>query len=1655
MFTQSVFARKTMILAVAFIFSIATVAYSANAESVRMCIIQKNPIAEEHNINPLHNIYGETLITEWNEYIYVVSICCNVPEMFSDPRKMTGAIKLTADGKAIDLGHIDKSSVIVNENSIMLTYTSGDRDRYTEDTCKGFRWKTHVKFLCDPSVNQDVLTLIKEDPEHSEICQVWFEVKTSKTCNWHSNTPLTVSENDFSISENLVTKSEEWRTDYDKYNVRESTNFHNIPLNNEEIKNRNSIKITSKDQKNQFDNENYLNEYKKSLYEKSEMEKAKGGNLKINTPEDKMLIDHENNYNYSSNDLENKLNNSKINNLITVPVISLNNEYSYPGKNENILRYNNLKKYLNKNKNSESKNENLLITKLIKKDQNKNGKLNQNVSEIEKFLRQNTFENQTSNKEINDSEDNKIPSDNEKKFNQDYLKKSNLNNDTKNNTLNSYNGVLNSIINEGKIADTSNQSQSKDNTSIIYDDNKVPDDTITKNYVNQTYSQRTNLEPKSFQKVDSKTVMKNNNSNINNSMTPRKDSENKPIVSEDTVDTNHIYVTKQNASDDNTIIDANEKNKIKSNYNLTSGNDENAFVVTIQSTTNNPSNKNETSEVNGSSTESSSVNTSLNNIKMNNKSESNDTSINNIDNVNKNTQPDQLEPKSSAKLSDNITTIIIPSNKNETGEVNGSSTESSSVNTSLNNIKTNNKSESNDTSINNIDNVNKNTQPDQLEPESSAKLSNNITTTIIPSNKNETGEENGLSTESSVDRSLNNIKTDNTSASNDTSVNNIDNVNKNAQPDQLEPKSSTKLSDNITTIIIPSNKNETGEVNGSSTESSVDTSLNNIKTNNKSKSNDTSINNIDNVNKNIQPDQLEPESSENSSDNNNNNDNLNATTNSANQSENNFSFGDFFSNIFNDGIHVSAAKITGAVVVLLSGVGVVGTAINRYYYKKTGTDQIPFKGTFQSIINKIKVCCCCCCNFSGDDLEAQNSTSEKSPLLQPKNISSPLLVDETSQKSKKRSKRSDDEKQQKSDSADDDSSQQNSNKDYGSMKNVKKSSAFETKFWKRKRNSTIEDKSLVENVKEKLINVENNLQKKSIKEVMGEKINTLFTEKLKPTIKEIFGKFGKTVESSEEIKKNLDTISKDAAIISKLVKNEKSVKNVDDVNVEIKTENTNSQLNNGEKQILNIEQKNEKDVNNIIEINTNVDEVKSQNNSEKVPLNENEIHNAVVEENNSSITFDESQKSQNVKPIREITIPKVSVPDLQQIETNKQASDMKKASTLNEVTAEELIKNKYNGNTIFTKNNIEKLEDTIVTPLSETAAKINESKLKFLGIEKEDKSIQKVTTNNEKKGENEEDELVEVIEEVVYIDGSNGAEDEEIIEEIIETTTIEEEPDFLDESGSGHTKVTVRTTRKISSSSLPGEVTTTEETVVTDGIPENNRKLSGFELGIGKSGVSISDGDKKLEVGVPNLKLNRSKSKSPKNVGDSPDKRDTKSPEKSKRLISMPKIFKRSISQPSGDDIQEAESESQLGSTTTKKSPRPSAGLLIFGKSRSKSSMILDENDIKTNTGVVSDFIDNEQNASRISNEGLGEFDKAADNADVNTTVVVRKTSTTTSTGKDFSASTDTAGMSPTGLKLESAEAQQSSKNADTKSNTKSKREKKDKTKLTTLTRPF
>lgn len=182
-----------------------------------------------------------------------------------------------------------------------------------------------------------------------------------------------------------------------------------------------------------------------------------------------------------------------------------------------------------------------------------------------------------------------------------------------------------------------------------------------------------------------------------------------------------------------------------------------------------------------------------------------------------------------------------------------------------------------------------------------------------------------------------------------------------------------------------------------------------------------------------------------------------------------------------------------------------------------------------------------------------------------------------------------------------------------------------------------------------------------------------------------------------------------------------------------------------------------------------------------------------------------------------------------------------------------------------------------------------------------------------------DDDQIEVIEEVVFVDGTGAeGEEDEIIEEIIEeTTTAGATPDE-------QPTVTVTTTmRKISSSAgLNGE-------------DKAKKKHSfGLKLGSSKSSANISAADK-----------------SPKKSGGS-----------------MSRLFKRSVSQPvetaadaPGPSMPNAAASS---ATIPRKSSRGSAGLLIFGKSRSKSTSSLEADDLPdvvTDVNVLSAFIDGER----------------------------------------------------------------------------------------------
>lgn len=369
---------------------------------------------------------------------------------------------------------------------------------------------------------------------------------------------------------------------------------------------------------------------------------------------------------------------------------------------------------------------------------------------------------------------------------------------------------------------------------------------------------------------------------------------------------------------------------------------------------------------------------------------------------------------------------------------------------------------------------------------------------------------------------------------------------------------------------------------------------------------------------------------------------------------------------------------------------------------------------------------------------------------------------------------------------------------------------------------------------------------------------------------------------------------------------------------------------------------------------------------------------------------------------------------------------------------------KNNSNRKISENNIieNKAKDQPLNESSDIKNKTRELKLQFLDLgtdntETNEKNTDKVhnehTDESKVTGKNIEDnddELIEIIEETVYIDGKDGDEEEEEIIEITETTTVQESPEKLEEfhfenGESPHldahkevntvTTVTKKTVRK-PSSSTPVEVTTSEETVVSSDTPEHNKNPFKFQLGIGKSGVNMSVGEKKLNIGKSGvkfdgnkekesdingeedftikldksgLKLNRNQKNTQKNSMneksaanvdiENSEERDKISPEKVKKPKSNFKIFKRSTSQPLDSSIKKiADDSPEIG--VSKKGSRGSAGLMKFGISRSKSTAAMDTDDIiTTDVNLMSSFIDHERHASSQSIADLSEVEKAAE----------------------------------------------------------------------------
>jgi len=295
------------------------------------CVLQRNTAVEQFQLSTLDELFGEVLSTESNGNIYIVSICQPIHK-FYDPKMMAGAIKLTSDGLPIELGRIDQSNVVVNENDIVLSYAGGNIDKNPRDTCKGLKWNTYLTFVCYPNAFNDVLTLIDEDPNQPEICQVWFEIKTSKMCDRHPYMPLAMLEKDLSSEIKQFNNEEEIKRKIINSNEISFANRYFNGENNKLIPDQNSSttetaennSIQNHSQNNNFEYKPFVNVYPDHIIigNKSINDKNKENNFRQISSKDKSF--------------ENKKNNSS--HYIHNDVVKKNESVSQEIKNENFTK---------------------------------------------------------------------------------------------------------------------------------------------------------------------------------------------------------------------------------------------------------------------------------------------------------------------------------------------------------------------------------------------------------------------------------------------------------------------------------------------------------------------------------------------------------------------------------------------------------------------------------------------------------------------------------------------------------------------------------------------------------------------------------------------------------------------------------------------------------------------------------------------------------------------------------------------------------------------------------------------------------------------------------------------------------------------------------------------------------------------------------------------------------------------------------------------------------------------------------------------------------------------------------------------------------------------------------------------------------------------
>lgn len=675
-----------------------------------------------------------------------------------------------------------------------------------------------------------------------------------------------------------------------------------------------------------------------------------------------------------------------------------------------------------------------------------------------------------------------------------------------------------------------------------------------------------------------------------------------------------------------------------------------------------------------------------------------------------------------------------------------------------------------------------------------------------------------------------------------------------------------------------------------------------------------------------------------------------------------------------------------------------------------------------------KICCCCGGNFGPLDF-----TNEKTPLLQPKMVSVPLFQDDIL-KQKAKTSGDDSTKKSSEDFGSDHSGGEKKTKTYGSM--AQKSNSDPDN-----QSTLYDDKEKLFKTEH---NLQGKSIKNTVNEYINMLVNVKLVPKIKSIFEKTERKFENIDETIKE-NADITPTSLISRLLEKgksIVTKQNDTAHNDEV---IKTESTDSHIiiDTSKKQSSGIEQNKDIVTRNDVEVkpSTDFDETKAndqmntsstretsgtksktQNESQKnddtaVPETKTINDDAGSEFSNLNDLIAGLQEFVDKNPEKSID-ESTSEPKAKQENTNtflinekneinKKQSNIKIPSIL-ESEQTELIHNapKSSNDTVLDigtlkQNNendtLNKSQNSTITPASETLHKTKASGLVFSGEndqhEEKNTNVQVELSDksnvSEKKTKDDDDESTEIIEEIIYVDGVEGEEDEEIIEEITETTVVET-PDAdsetlpFSDSHKGPTTTTVRktTTRKISSTSDPDEVTTVEETIVSGDSPEHEKSNLGFQIGIGTSGVNASVGNIDMGIGRsskefgkhedvsiklknPENKWNRGKNKTDEK--DEPgvdvfDERDVITKEKSKKSMTLPnlKMFKRSISQPTTPNIEEVIEDNAPLDVVSKKKGRSTSSLFKLGKSKSKSPEIIEKPDV--NAG----FLGHERRTSTI-----------------------------------------------------------------------------------------